>query len=107
MTMRLLPCTLKINLDTSIAKIMSKIQIDNLQPAGIELLLGGESFLTELVNAQAHQIQGGGKKSKNKSKKSQQQLLAPAIYNYAYAYIPCPCPPPPCCNYIMKGSLAP
>jgi hypothetical protein len=85
---------------------MSKIQIDNLQPAGIELFLGGESFLAKLANAQAHQIQGGGKKSKNKTKKGQKSS-APAAYNYPYAYMPCACPPPPCCNYGTDGSLAP
>jgi hypothetical protein len=86
---------------------MSKIQINNLQPAGIELFLGEESFLTELVNAQAHQIQGGGKKSKNKTKKSQKSSAPALAYNYAYAYMPCACPPPPYCNYDTDGSLAP
>jgi hypothetical protein len=96
-------------LDTSTSKIMSKIQINNLQPTGIELFLGEESFLAELANAQAHQIQGGGKNSKNKIKKSQQPP-APApvvVYNYAYSGIPCYCPPPPCCNCGLGGSAAP
>jgi hypothetical protein len=93
-------------LDTSTSKIMSKIQIDNLQPAGIELFLGGESFLAELANAQAHQIQGGGKKSKNKTKKSRKSS-APAPVAYNYAYLPCTCPPPPCCNCGTDVSLAP
>jgi hypothetical protein len=86
---------------------MSKIQINNLQPAGIELFQGRESFLTELANAQAHQIQGGGKKSKKKTKKSQKSSAPAPAYNYAYAYMPYACPPPPCCNGGTGESLAP
>jgi uncharacterized membrane protein len=48
-------------------KIMSKIQIGNLQPAGVEMFQGSESFLTELKSTEAHQIHGGKKNSSKKS----------------------------------------
>jgi uncharacterized membrane protein len=50
---------------------MSKIQITNLQPIGVELFQGAESFLTELKATEAHQVQGGkGKSKKSGSRKS-------------------------------------
>jgi hypothetical protein len=48
---------------------MSRIQISNLQPAGVELFQGSESFLTELQATEAHKIHGGSKKKKSGSKK--------------------------------------
>jgi hypothetical protein len=80
---------------------MSKIQIVNLQPAaaGVELFQTGESFLTTLHPTEAHQVQGGKKKSgksgksksgKNKSNKSGNNL------GYCYTCLPCLPPPPPC-----------
>jgi hypothetical protein len=49
-------------------KIMSKIQIGNLQPAGVEMFQGSESFLTELKSTEAHQVHGGKGKSKKSGK---------------------------------------
>jgi hypothetical protein len=49
---------------------MSKIQLGNLQPAGVEMFQGSESFLTELKSTEAHQIHGGKKKSGKSGSKS-------------------------------------
>jgi hypothetical protein len=40
---------------------MSKLQITNLQPAGVELFQEGDSFLRDLQTVEAHVIYGGTK----------------------------------------------
>jgi hypothetical protein len=63
---------------------MSKIQIANLQPAGVELFQGGESFLSDLQAADAHQIYGGkGYKAYAKSSYSKSKSYAKSK-SYSY-----------------------
>jgi hypothetical protein len=79
---------------------MSKIQIGNLQPAGVEMFQGGESFLTELQSTEAHQIHGGKKNSSkskrgSKSKKSSKSKSSPLGG--------CLPPPPICLPPVIGG----
>jgi hypothetical protein len=48
---------------------MSKLQITNLQPAGVELFQEGDSFLRDLQTVEAHAIYGGTKYYKSSVKK--------------------------------------
>jgi hypothetical protein len=79
---------------------MSKIQISNLQPAGVELFQGSESFLTELQATEAHKIHGGSKKNKsgkNKSgKKNSGGSGGPVVVIVPVPYPYYPCAPRPC-----------
>jgi hypothetical protein len=47
---------------------MSKLQITNLQPAGVELFQEGDSFLRDLQTVEAHAIYGGTKYYKSSGK---------------------------------------
>jgi hypothetical protein len=47
---------------------MSKLQITNLQPAGVELFQEGDSFLRDLQPIEAHAIHGGTKYYKSSFK---------------------------------------
>jgi hypothetical protein len=82
---------------------MSKIQIANLAPAGMELLQANESFLTALQDTEAHQVQGGKKNGSKKAKSGQKYNYNNYNYNcYACApYLPqpvCYVPPAPVCD---------
>jgi hypothetical protein len=48
---------------------MSKLQITNLQPAGVELFQEGDSFLRDLQTIEAHAIYGGTSYYKSSGKK--------------------------------------
>jgi hypothetical protein len=76
---------------------MSRIQISNLQPAGVELFQGSESFLTELQATEAHKIHGGSKKKKSGSKKrgsnNSGNFGGPVVFVPIPYY---PCMPRPC-----------
>ncbi len=80
---------------------MSKIKISNLQPAGVELFQGSESFLTELQATEAHKIHGGSKKNKsgkNKSGKNKSgKNKSGGNGGPVVVIVPIPyCPPRPC-----------
>jgi hypothetical protein len=75
---------------------MSKIKITNLQPAGVEMFQGSESFLTELKSTEAHQIHGGKGKSQKNSSKSGSSKSSSRKSSSSYS-IPGGCVPvPPC-----------
>jgi hypothetical protein len=65
---------------------MSKIQIANLQPAGVELFQGGESFLSDLQAADAHQIYGGKGYYKPYAKSSYSKSKSYAKSKKSYSY---------------------
>jgi hypothetical protein len=76
---------------------MSKIQISNLQPAGVELFQGSESFLTELQTTEAHKIFGGSGSKKGKSGKGKSGKSKSGKSKSKKTPIIVICPPPPYC----------
>jgi hypothetical protein len=88
---------------------MSKIQLGNLQPAGVEMFQGSESFLTELKSTEAHQIHGGKKNSSKKSgsksgsKKNSSKSNSGSSYGNPRGCVPVPPICLPCTGGIGAG----
>jgi hypothetical protein len=77
---------------------MSKIQIANLSPAGMDLLQDSESFLTALQDTEAHRIQGGKKNGSKKAKSGQKYNNNCYVYRPCLPQPVCYVPPAPVCD---------
>jgi hypothetical protein len=87
------------------------IEVSNLNPAGIDLFAGEESFLTDLQEADSDRVFGGGSnknKDKGSKKKNNNGGIPVGIPVYVPIFVPFPvygipfptCPPaPPTCGH--------